>query len=99
MAARFENKVALVTGAGSGMGRAIALRLASEGAAVYAVDIDEARLMETKALGEGAVSVRQADLGEAAACADVVAACVAELGGLDVLGNNAGVYMSHHLRD
>jgi meso-butanediol dehydrogenase/(S,S)-butanediol dehydrogenase/diacetyl reductase len=99
MTARFEHKVALVTGAGSGMGRAIALRLASEGASVLAVDIDEARLVETKSLAAGTVSVRQADLGDPQACVDAVAACVAELGRLDVLGNNAGIYMSHHLAD
>jgi meso-butanediol dehydrogenase/(S,S)-butanediol dehydrogenase/diacetyl reductase len=53
MAARFDGKVALITGAGSGMGRAITIRLAGEGAAVFAVDIDEGRLIETKALAEG----------------------------------------------
>ena len=43
----FENKVALVTGAASGMGRAIAQRLAAEGAAVFGVDIDAAGLDAT----------------------------------------------------
>ena len=47
MAQRFEGKAALITGAGSGIGRAVALRLAQEGAGVLAVDIDAAALEET----------------------------------------------------
>jgi NAD(P)-dependent dehydrogenase (short-subunit alcohol dehydrogenase family) len=93
---RYEGKVALVTGAGSGMGRAIARRLSEEGAAVFAVDIDRDRLDETLALTEGRVVVRQADLGDPDTCAEVVAACVAELGGLHVLGNVAGIYHAAH---
>ncbi len=99
MTARFDGKVALVTGAGSGMGRAITLRLAGEGAAVLAVDIDDARLAETKSLAPGAVSTHQADLSDPAACAETVAACVAEFGRLDVLGNVAGIYLAAHATD
>ena len=51
---RFAEKVALVTGAGSGMGRAITIRLAEEGASVLAVDIDGERLEETLASASGA---------------------------------------------
>lgn len=50
MTPRFAEKVALVTGAGSGMGRAITIRLAEEGASVLAVDIDGERLEEVAAL-------------------------------------------------
>jgi meso-butanediol dehydrogenase/(S,S)-butanediol dehydrogenase/diacetyl reductase len=99
MAGRFDGKVALVTGAGSGMGRAIVLRLASEGATVLGVDIDEGRLAETKSAASGTVSVRQADLADPQACADAVDACVAEHGGLDVLGNVAGIWWAKHLGD
>jgi meso-butanediol dehydrogenase/(S,S)-butanediol dehydrogenase/diacetyl reductase len=91
--------VTLVTGAGAGIGRAIALRLAGEGASVFAVDVDADGLSATQAAAEGAtgsVTVRQADLADPDACDDVVAQCVAELGRLDVLGNVAGIYVAGH---
>jgi len=99
MTERFSGKVALVTGAGSGMGRAITIRLATEGAAVLAVDIDGARLEETRGLASGRVSVKQADVSDPRACADLVAAAVAEFGRLDVLGNVAGIYLAGHFTD
>jgi NAD(P)-dependent dehydrogenase (short-subunit alcohol dehydrogenase family) len=95
---RFDGKAALITGAGSGMGRAIALRLADEGAAVLAVDIDAARLDETAAK-DPRLSVRRVDVADPDACADTVAAAVHELGRLDVLGNVAGVYLAGHFTD
>ncbi|WP_436789104.1 SDR family NAD(P)-dependent oxidoreductase [Yinghuangia sp. YIM S10712] len=96
---RFDGKTALVTGAGSGMGRAITLRLAREGARVLAVDIDADRLDETRKLGGGTVSVHRADISDPAACAAAVAACVDEFGSLDVLGNVAGIYVASHATD
>lgn len=99
MSGTFDGKVALITGAGSGMGRAIALRLAERGASVLGLDIDEGRLAETKGLTTGRLTVRQADVGDPAVCADVVAACVAEFGRLDVLGNVAGVFIAAHATD
>jgi NAD(P)-dependent dehydrogenase (short-subunit alcohol dehydrogenase family) len=93
---RFAGKVALVTGAGSGIGRAVARRLAAEGAAVRAIDIDAGRLEETASLGGERVSVRAADLSSPGTCAEVVAECVGALGRLDVLGNVAGIYLAGH---
>jgi NAD(P)-dependent dehydrogenase (short-subunit alcohol dehydrogenase family) len=93
---RFDAKVALITGAGSGMGRAITLRLVEEGASVYAVDVDADRLEETRELGGSRVALRQADLGSTVICADVVAECAGEFGRLDVLGNVAGIYFAQH---
>jgi meso-butanediol dehydrogenase/(S,S)-butanediol dehydrogenase/diacetyl reductase len=102
MTGRFDGKVALITGAGSGMGRAITIRLAAEGGSVLAVDIDEGRLVDTKALASssisasGRVSLRQVDVSDPAACTEAVAACVGEFGRLDVLGNVAGIYIAEH---
>ena len=96
MTGRFDGKVALLTGAGSGIGRAVTLRLAGEGAAVLAVDVDGERLHETQGLASGRVAVRQADLGDPDACIDAVSACLDEFGRLDVLGNIAGIYLAEH---
>jgi NAD(P)-dependent dehydrogenase (short-subunit alcohol dehydrogenase family) len=99
MTDRFAGKVALVTGAGSGMGRAITVRLAEEGASVFAVDVNAEGLEETVGLASGKVVSRQADLVDPATCADVVAECVDQLGGVDILGNVAGILLSTHVTD
>jgi meso-butanediol dehydrogenase / (S,S)-butanediol dehydrogenase / diacetyl reductase len=100
--ARFDGKVALLTGAGSGIGRATTLRLTREGAQVYAVDINAEGLAETAALAAGtgpAVATRTADVSSRAACHEAVADCVATFGRLDVLGNIAGIARADRVTD
>lgn len=91
---RLVGKVAIVTGADSGIGRATARLFAREGAAVVCADLRESgrprvdRLIQEE--GGRAVFV-QADVTSAADCERMVAAARTELGGLDILYNNAGV--------
>ena len=89
-----EDKVALVTGGSRGIGRAIALRLAAEGAdlAICARNTEAADAVaaEIEALGRRCL-VRQTDVANSEQAAALVAATLEELGRLDVLVNNAGV--------
>ena len=86
--------VAFVTGAGGGIGRAVALRFASTGSAVTVVDIDPVAGEQTAALvraaGAPALFVR-ADVADGGQIEAAVRATVAEFGGLDAAHNNAGI--------
>jgi glucose 1-dehydrogenase len=91
---RLENKVAIITGAGSGNGRGMALRFAEERAAVAVADVDEAGARETARLIEdrgGAALVTRTDVRERGDVEHMVAATLGRFGGVDILVNNAGV--------
>jgi NAD(P)-dependent dehydrogenase (short-subunit alcohol dehydrogenase family) len=88
---RLKDKVALITGAGSGIGREAALLFAREGAAIVAVDVNEKAAQETAALiGSKAIHVR-ADVSKAADCERMVRETEKAFGRLNVLFNNAGI--------
>ncbi|MFZ3566740.1 SDR family NAD(P)-dependent oxidoreductase [Streptomyces sp. BH097] len=93
---RFENTSVLLTGAASGIGRAAALRLASEGAAVLAVDLSADGLRETAGRlppgSPGRIHTHVADVSDESAVAAAVARAADALGGIDVLVNVAGVH-------
>jgi len=89
-----KDKVALITGAASGIGRATAILFAQEGAAVAVVDINEVQgestVREIKAAGEKAIFI-PCDVTRSDDCQQAVAKTVAAFGGLDILFNNAGI--------
>ena len=92
---RLTDRIALVTGAGSGIGRGIALRFAAEGARVAVTDVDEqaAQAVSEEIANEGGVAVaRRLDVGDERSVADGVSAAQDELGPVDVLVNVAGIW-------
>lgn len=99
MSERLKEKVAFITGIGSsgpgwGIGKAIAVLFAREGAQVYGVDLNQAAADETRALIEaegGVCVVRRADVTDEQAVAEAMADCVARFGRLDLLVNNVGI--------
>ena len=87
---RVEGKVCLVTGGGSGLGRADAIRLAEEGATVVVTDIDVAGGEETVALAGSNTVFMEQDVADEARWQSIIADTLSQFGKLNVLVNNAG---------
>jgi NAD(P)-dependent dehydrogenase (short-subunit alcohol dehydrogenase family) len=101
---RFEGKTVVVTGAGSGLGRGTAERVATEGANVVLVDIDVDAVEAVgsgieQAVGSGRVVVRPANVTDEAEVDGYVAAAVEEFGAIDGFFNNAGIEGTQNLTE
>ena len=99
MSGRVEGKVALVTGAGTGIGRAVCMRLAEEGAVVVVTSqtpahVEETRRLTAEASGRDPVAI-VLDVRSSDAVDDAVAEVVERFGRIDVLSNNAGIELVH----
>jgi NAD(P)-dependent dehydrogenase (short-subunit alcohol dehydrogenase family) len=98
---RFTDRRALITGAGSGIGQATALRLLAEGATVVAADVARSGLDETTARAAAAghadrLSTVLVNIADEESVATAIAPAIAALGGLEVLVNAAGILRSSH---
>lgn len=93
---KLDNKVAIVTGAGSGMGRASAVLFAQEGAKVVLADVSGRQEDAARAIGGDAVAVH-CDVSQVEDVKAMIATAVSTFGKLDILFNNAGVTGPHAL--
>lgn len=102
MERRLEDKVAIVTGAGQGIGKGLALRLAREGCHVAVVDLNEKTAGEVaeeiRSLGRRSIAVKT-DVTNSSQVKDMVDRVIAEFGRIDILVNNAGIIKSFPITD
>ena len=96
---RLKDKVAIVTGAASGIGRAAAVRFAAEGARVVAADINESGLAETVRLGGSGVEAFTADVSSAEDVQRLVRHATDKHGSLDIVFSNAAVMLDGSVID
>jgi len=103
MSLGFQDKVVLVTGAGSGIGREAALKFAQRGAVVFAADVNEQGLAETRSLvlaAGGRAETARIDVADEDQVAGMIAWVAKEAGRLDAAFNNAGITgQAHRLED
>jgi NAD(P)-dependent dehydrogenase (short-subunit alcohol dehydrogenase family) len=88
---RLQDKVAVLTGAGGGIGRAIVAKLVAEGARVVAADLSEAELTQLRQTHGEAVATLQVDVTDYQQVEGMVGHAVQHFGGLDIVINNAGI--------
>lgn len=93
-----ENKVAIITGAASGIGRAIANTYLEHGAKVFLVDLPNQKLTSQFETGES-IGCLEKDITDADAPAQIVAGCIEQFGRLDILVNNAGIAIGGEFED
>lgn len=98
---RFAEKRVLITGAASGIGRAAVVRLAAEGARIFALDMSADGLAETAALvaDPAKITTRVADITDEGGVRAAVAEAIETMGGIDVLLNIAGIHIMTPLSD
>ena len=99
---RLKNRIAIVTGAAGGIGQATAIRLASEGAAVFCVDLDTGGLKQTVATIEaanGKAFSYTCDVSNEQAVTNTIATCISTYGKINHVSNMAGILRFDHLHE
>ena len=99
----FKDKIVMVTGAGSGIGRATAIKFAEHGAAVMVCDLDITKASDTadmiKAAGNGSAQVIRLDVSDSASVAQTIAQIISQFGRIDMLVNVAGIIFLGKIED